>query len=66
MQCVCVLMYDNLKEIVWFDRCSIANILFLALLVKEQQAYFDSAVENAFLVFKEDGMMMRFTEQVNR
>ena len=66
MQCNRVCTYDNLKETVWFDCFSIANILSLALLVKEQQVYFDSAVEIAFSVFKEDGTMMRFTEQGQR
>ena len=66
MQCDVVCTYDNLKETVRFDCCSIANILYMALLVKEQQVYFDSAVEIAFSVFKEDGTMMRFTEQGQR
>ena len=39
---------------VWFDSRSIANILSLALLMKE---FFDSAVENVFLVFKEVVML---------
>ena len=36
MQCDHVFMYDNLKRMVWFDCRSIANILSLARLVKEQ------------------------------
>ena len=36
MQYDMVCTYDNLKEMVWFDHRSIANILSLALLVKEQ------------------------------
>ena len=63
MQCNWVCTYENLKETVWFNRQPITNILSLALLVKERQVYFDYAVENAFLVFKEDGTMMRFIEQ---
>ena len=53
----------NLKETVWYDCRSVANILKLALLVKERWVYFDSAVENAFLVFKKDGTMTNFIEE---
>ena len=62
MKCTRVGKFENLKERVWFDRRSIANILSLALLVNERRVYFDSAEKNEFLAFRGDGSVMRFVD----
>jgi len=62
MECADVGKFENLEEYVWFDKRSIANILSLALLVKERRVFFDSAVLNEFLVFRGDGSVMRFKD----
>jgi len=60
MECADVGKFENLEEYVWFDKRSIANILSLALLVKERRVFFDSAVLNEFLVFRGDGSFFWF------
>jgi hypothetical protein len=44
-------------ERVWYNPDSVANILSLALLVRYQRVTFDSAVEDAFVVYTKSGLL---------
>jgi len=63
MQCARVCVFDHLKETVWFDKRSIANILSLSLLVKERRVFMDSEAENAFYVFDQSSKALKVMEQ---
>ena len=48
------------KDDYYYDPDAMANLLLLALISKTNRVYMDTAIDNAFYVFDEEGKYLRF------